>query len=495
MAKNASQSKSDFSRESVSLDYAQLSSMILKDLNESSSKLLRSYTKEDVSRFMGNPMRYAKELQLMSSRLYDASPHYKRIVNYFAHMAKLDYIVEPYGLDFSKEINAEKFRKGFDRASGLLDTMNIKHEFKKALTTAWKLDAFYGYEHVAKDSYFIQKLPNEYCQIDGIEDGVFTFSFNFKYFDTYPLQLEMFPKEFKSMYRKYKNGSQGQWQAVDPSKSVVIKINEEVTYDIPPFVGVFASIFDIEDYKALKKTKETLQNYKFLVQKIPLRDKSERNNDFLIDLNNVAMFHNKTSATLPEEIGLITSPMDVETVDFSKDKSEKNSVVEAERDFYSSTGTSQMLFNGDSTSQANLAKSITTDEMEVFTVLRQIERWVNKKMKSEVKGTYKFRSKILDITEFNKDEYIERLLKNAQYGMPIKMMLASALGVSPSAVSHMTYLENEVLGLTENFLPLSSSHTSSGESNDEGGRPESDEDDLSDKGEEQRDRDDNSDRE
>jgi hypothetical protein len=234
-----------------------------------------------------------------------------------------------------------------------------------------------------------------------------------------------------------------------------------------------------------------------------MREDSERNNDFLIDLSMVTNFHNKSADIIPETVGLLTVPFDVDTIDFQSDKSDRNAVWEAEHEFYSSVGTSSLLFNGDNASQANLTKSIKVDEQEAFAVVRQIERWVNRKIKNVIKGSYKFRSKFLDMTVFNREEYTDSLLKNAQFGIPVKMMLCSALGLSPSQPLAMAFLENQMLGLVEKFVPLQSAHTQSGdeaeqnrnpqndsETDSEGGRPTSNEDELTEKGEEAQNRDD-----
>jgi hypothetical protein len=485
-----------FSRQSVVLDYAKLAELIVKDLNKRDSQRLQSYKKEDISRWLSNPMQYSKNLQGMSNFLYHASPHYRRLVNYYAKMTTLDYFLEPYGLDLSKKINVKSLRNSYQKAVDLVELMNIKHEFGKALVSAWKLGTFYGYEHYTNDSYFIQELPYEFCQIDGIIDGVFTFSFDTTYFDKFPNQLELYPKEFQKMYKAYKNGTKPRWQNVDPSRTVCIKINEEFYYDFPPFAGVFADIFDIADYKSLRLANTVIGNYKFIVEKIPMRNNSDKNNDFLVDLKTVAMFHNKTANLLPEEIGIFSTPFEIDTIEFSKDTSDKDRVQEAERDFYSASGTSQLLFNGSSSSQANLSKSITVDESEVFLLHRQIERIVNLKIKNEVKGNFKFRLRILDNTIFNRKENTENLLKNAQFGLPVKSMLCASLGLSPSATLSLAYFENEVLGLTDMFIPLSSSHTqSSKDLTNEGGRPPKSEDELSEKGEETRNRGDNENRE
>lgn len=497
-----------FKRESVAINFAELSNMIVKDLNVRNTGTTKAYTKENVQTYLANPRRYTKELVDMSSNLYVASPHYRRVINYFAKLSTLDYIVEPYGISTDK-INEKPFISGFQKTIDYLEMMNLKHEMKKVLQVAWVRDAFYGYEHEGKNSYFIQQLPNEYCAISSIEDGVFNFSFNLAFFDRNAAQLEMFPKDFKKLYNKFLNGSIGAWAELDPTKTICIKINEELDYDIPPFVGIFPSIFDIEDYKALKKTKETLDNYKFIVQKIPIRENSERNNDFLLDLTMVTNFHNKSNDTIPETIGLLTVPFEIETIDFKANVSERNAVWEAEHEFYSSVGTSSLLFNGDNASQANLQKSIKVDEQEAFGVVRQIERWVNRKIKYMIKGAYKFRCKFLDISIFSRDEYVDQLLKNAQFGIPVKMMLCSALGLVPSQATAMAYLENTVLGLVDLFVPLQSAHTQSGKETgtktreqnptgtggEEGGRPQEKEDQLTEKGEEQVARDDNANKE
>lgn len=487
-------SENVFSRDGIKINFAQLSGLIVKDLNSSSSPRYTAFTRENVTTYLSNPMRYHKDLQRMSAYLYDNSPHYRRLINYFARMPTLDHYVEPYGLDMTKSINEKTFRNNYLKAVDLAELMNIKFEFGKAMLSAWKVGTFYGYELFTKESYFIMELPYEFCQISGISDGVFTFSFDMSYFERNADQLLMYPKEFVSMFNAYKGGSKPKWQEVDPTKSICIKINMDSYYDIPPFAGVFADIFDIEDYKELRKLAEVMGNYKFIVEKIPLRDNSDKNNDFLVDLTTVNLFHNKTANLLPEEIGIFSTPFDIDTVEFNKDTSTVDGVANAERGFYSGTGTSQMLFNGTNATQASLSKSINVDEAEVFFVLKQIEKVIETKIKSEIKGAYKFRVKILDNTVFNREANTDLLLKNAQYGLPVKTMLCASLGLTPSATVAMSYLENDILALAENFIPLVSSHTATPE-DIKGGKPESDEGDLSEKGEEQRAREDNENRE
>ena len=108
--------------------------------------------------------------------------------------------------------------------------------------------------------------------------------------------------------------------------------------------------------------------------------------------------------------------------------------------------------------------------MIVFAVMRQLERWVNRKLKS-VSSSYKFRINFLPVTHYNIAEMHERYLKDATYGMPTRTAALATAGYAGTDYENMTYLENEILGLGNGEMPLKSSNTQSGSAGDEGGRP------------------------
>lgn len=463
------------------IDFAQLNRMILHDLNSNlkTNNSLSKFTSDQVARYLQQPVKFEKELRELSRYLYTASPNYKRLILYFSSLLTFDYIVEPYDLNFEK-LDKVKFKKQYQKCLSLLESMNITHEMTKILRTAFKEDVFYGYEHQGKDSYFIQKMNPDYCHISSIEDGVYNYAFDFSYFDKTEnkQKLDTYPTEFLEKYNQYKITKQ-KWIELDSKRIICIKINEEIEYPIPPFNIVFESIFDLDEYKRLKKAKIKMDNYMILTQRIPIDEKSGDPNKFLIELETAMMFHNKASDALPESVGLVTSPMEIEGIKLEKNQKEKDSVAEAERDFYNSSGVSQILFNSDKISSAGSQKSAQTDEQILFTVLRQIERWVNRKLKS-FSSHYKFKVNFLNTTEFNKENVADMYLRAAQYGMPVKMMLGAALGLTPSSMSNMTFLENEILDLHNELIPLSSSHTQSGK--DGAGAPEKREDELTDSG-------------
>ena len=463
--------------------FAQLSKLITNDLTTNSQKsaLTTKYTYDMVLRFLDNPVTSQKQLRQLSRYLYNTSSNYKRLVDYFSSMLRFDYVVEPYDLDLEK-IKIDTFKKQYNTILKQLETMNLPHELSRVLTTSFKEDVFYGYEHQTDESYFIQKIDPDFCQISSIEDGVFNYSFDFSYFDAHKSSLRKYPQEFIEKYAVYlKDRSNNRWQEIDSKKSICFKINEDVEYPYPPFSNLFESLFDIDETKKQRKVKNKMDNYMILTQKIPI--KSDEADAFLINMDTAMDFHNLAMNALPDEVGLVTSPMEIEAIKLERKNTDVDTVAQAERDFYNAAGVSQFLFNSDKASASGLAKSIITDEQIVFRCLQQFERWINRKLK-QISKTYKFKIKFLETTRNNYKDVQDSLLKAAQYGMPVKMALASTYGLSPSSMVNMTFLENEILDLPKKLIPLSSSHTQSGDTSN--GAPTVSDEEISESGEQTR---------
>ena len=155
-------------------------------------------------------------------------------------------------------------------------------------------------------------------------------------------------------------------------------------------------------------------------------------------------------------------------------------------------GIVDMLFNGGDNSTAT-KYSIKTDEAILFQLNRSLERWLNRKFKNKFNGMFKV--KLLDVTCYNKEEVIAQLTQGATLGLPVKMKMAAVVGQStPLETEGLTFLENDILGLHDKWIPLNTSYTQSGNSvatEDEGGRPEVDDTELSETGQSTRENDSN----
>ena len=96
------------------------------------------------------------------------------------------------------------------------------------------------------------------------------------------------------------------------------------------------------------------------------------------------------------------------------------------------------------------------------------------------------------MTIFNQTDYIDNELKLAQNGVPNKTRLCVASNISPAEMFGNSIIENELFkDVFDNWCPMKTSYTQSGDSSDEGGRPTMDDGDLSASGEVTRENDSN----
>lgn len=453
----------------------------------------KKYTKEDIIRYLKNPELNAVQLRNASIYLYSISTQYRRVINYFANMCPLNYIMYPFKFDPSK-VNDKAFATAYKKACDYLEIFNLQHEMRKALVTAWREDIFAGYIYQTKDSLYIKKLDPDYVKIASIVDGCYMVAFNFAFFDSRKDELDNYGDEFIEKYELYKKDRTMQWQILDEKRQFVIKISEDVIYPLIPLIGCLPGIYDIEDYKDLSKGATILRNYKALGLKLPTDDKG----GLMIDKAMADQFYAQLCNVTPNNIGVFETPMDVQVFDFERSGAEDpDKTYEAIRNFYNDVGVSALLFGSDKQTAASLNISITADEALCFAVNRQIERNVNRLLKTAISGTVKFQITILDISVFHQQQFHDMLLKDAQYGVPVKSAISASLGISQPKMNALMYMENDYLKLHEKMIPLQSSYTQG--SNDptaEAGRPTAEEEgeEISDSNENTREHDSNASR-
>lgn len=506
MENKNSQEEQNFERKSaMAFDKNSFARLVISDLSgkKEGRALLKRYKQSEVREIIENFKQERNQIKLreISQLLFAKSPQYQRLLRYFSDMALFSYIIAP--VKNIRKLNKNKVLKQYEEIGELVKMMSLRHEMQKVLRTAFAEDVFFGYIHRDNKSFYIQKIDASMAKITSVEDGVFNWSIDMSFFEKDEARLSSWANEIQIKYREWKvmkskNPKIGTYVELDARNTICIKINEEILEAFPPFAGSFDAIFDIEGFKQLRKDKEELGNYAIATQELPIRKDSDNNNDFMIDLKMMNYFHNMASETVPENVGVITSPMKMEVLKFDKDRVDSDGVGSATRDFWGGVGASQLLFSSESATSQGLLMSIKTDEEIVFAVLTQIQSWLNRYLKFNFSDLM-FNIEILNVTYYNRKEMYEMYLNSGQYGIPVKNRLSAVVGLDPIETMNMAYLENDLLKMHEEFIPLASSHTMSGDelSGKTGagkgeGRPKSDDGDLSDEGAKTRDKDSNS---
>ena len=257
--------------------FAVLSKLITRDLNGTySTPTFSKYTKDEIATYLENPYRYESNLRKAVTYIYSASSHFRRLIQYFAGLSDLSYVVSPYRID-PATAKPKSINRNYRKVLNTLSAMSVKTQFPKILTVCLREDTFYGTFVGIGDTITIQQLPSDYCAISSIEGNVFNVTFNFSYFDSRQTYLELYPPEFQQKYNIYQKDRTGsKWQELDCPTSFAVKCNNDILdYSVPPFVGVLREIFEIEDYKALKLSKTELENYAILVMTLGVNENGE----------------------------------------------------------------------------------------------------------------------------------------------------------------------------------------------------------------------------
>jgi len=471
--------------------FAAINKMITRDLNKATeSPYFYLYNKDKIAKFLKNPYRYEKQLRNAVIYLYGASAHFRRLIQYFVALSDLSYVVSPYKLDV-QTANPAKTRSKYRRTLNLLASMDIRSQFKKILTVCLREDVFYGTIRETADSCIIQQLPSDYCAISVIEDNVPNVSFDFSYFVTRESNLALYPPEFSEKYNLYKKDqTKSRWQELNAPNSFAIKCNDDILdYAMPPFAGILREIFDLEDYKQLRMTKEEIENYALLVMNLPLNDDGE----WGIDYNKAVGFFNNMDAVLPEEIGAVLSPMEIDKISFERTHPGTiDTIGKAEQNLFTAAGVSSLLFNNEKASSNSLLLSIKADQALTYSIVKNIECMLNRFIHRRSYGK-NFRVTFLDCSIFTRKEVGDAYLKAATYGLPTLSYYAASQGLMQDDLDGMNFLEDGVLRLKERLIPLKSSSTMSSSGDESGtgepGRPKSDIGDLTDEGERSQERD------
>ncbi len=461
-----------------------LNRLVTRDMNRNTgAPTFSRYSKDDIAKYLADPYRYEKQLRKAVVYIYGASPHFRRLIQYFSGLSDLCYVVSPHKTD-PKTASAKSVNRNYRKTLNAMAAMNVRTQFPRILTVCLREDVFYGTMWVSNDSITIQQLPSDYCAITTIEGNVPNVTFDFSYFDSRQKNLEFYPAEFTKKYKLYREDrTNKRWQELDCPTSFAVKCNNDIMdYALPPFAGILREVYDLEDYKQLKMSKTALENYAILVMTLGMSE----DGSWRMDLEKAKEFWGNLDSVLPEEVGSVLSPMKIDKISFEKaNTGDTDTIAKAEQNLFTAAGVSSLLFNNQKASSNALLLSIKADQAITYGIVKSIEDAVNRFIQAQSYGK-NFRVTFLDCSPFNRKELAEQYLKACQYGLPFISMYAATQGISQSEMDCLSFLENEVLDLTSRFKPLQSSSTQSSGGKDEGGAPQKEPDELSDSGEQSR---------
>lgn len=189
----------------------------------------------------------------------------------------------------------------------------------------------------------------------------------------------------------------------------------------------------------------------------------------------------------PYVAGAVIPGDELKVIDFSNSVDNDVNRVEKASNQILSTGGGGAILNSsqiDSTAALNAWLKEET-EFAISTLMPQINGWVNRMLSYELSNPCKVDH--FEISIYTKEEFRKSMLESCQYSFANRIAYNTLLGVSEKESLANLWLETEVLKLQDKMVfPLSSSFTSSGDSNDVGRPSLDDTEPISDSGERSR---------
>lgn len=454
----------------------------------------RTYTIFDRDRFrtaMQNPKQNEALLKQLVRFVYRYSQPFKRIVHYYAEMICLDaYSIIPMinKTDGYTNFDEQSILDQFVKTAMKVQNMDLHGEIFKMLLVCWLEGAAYGYiyddynESDGTGSFFIHLLDGEYCKVYAIENGVCRFAFDFSYFSRREEVLEFWAPEFKQKYNKYKKDMSLRWQPLELEPQICLKLDlDDLTLDLSPWLAIMENLISLIDLQSITAVKDALSIYKMLVARLETFDNNEPD-DWKVDIDLALEYFNKFQNSLPTEVTAIVSPLPIEPIEFKGTTTEDEDRISISmKNLFDNSGGSAVLGSDKSGTTIFEAQVISDTEFGLSSLLPQIQKWIN--LYLDYALTDHAFVKYYEVSPYTRQTKKKQLLESGQNGVPDKLAIAAMDGISPLEVLSLDILENKILKLHENWIPLSTSYTQSGASGAVGqGAPTKDSDDLSDEG-------------
>lgn len=479
---------------------------MLQQLKNSRSKMrsIQTYSQERLIEYLKDTTRHYRELINISWYLYYRSTIYRRIVNYYANMFELGArnIVPEYSL--TKKNNPTKMKKSYYETISLIDKMDLQGQFLTIYLTCFIQDVFFGFAKFTDHGFYIVELPMQYCKIAGIyDDGSLAFKFNTKYFQGQnAVYLEYWGEPFTSMVEEAKRKAKEKgvddpdWVYVPPEHSVCLKYTrEDLDSIVPPLSGLFAELSALEDKKNLQNAKDAQSAYKLLYYTIPLISGAKSADQYAVDPDlAIEYIESFLEDAVPDYISFGMVPGEkLGTVSFNDDSTTETSNISKATEAVLNTAGGAEILNGAtiSTAEAMRIASMVNTEFAISSLLPQTEVIVNRLISYQLSNPS--RVHFFPVSAYTKEKLKKEMLESNQYGFANKIAYNTLNNISEKDTLAMLEFENEVLGITEKMVPLQSSYTQSGsvtEGTDPetGGRPKSDDSEISTSGDKERER-------
>ena len=399
----------------------------------------------------------------LTNHAYATDPNFANIIDYLSNMFLNRYYYVP--VQMRKNAEESDYSSVYQLMTEIVDGMSIEVTFPMILTKLFKEGEVYLYTVRNRPSKTVSTiiLNSEYCRpVMTSQYGTGIFQFNLKYFENlvlYGQELEdvlpLFPDEIVEAWREYRERMRpNEFVILDGRYSTYLTLND---YGFPTSLSVLKSLFDYEQYRENEVERSSAQLDTIITHKIPAYE-----NRLLFELSEVRALHKSMSKIIGQNkrTRLMTTFGDVSIQKMQEPSRVSNDSLKMGHDaIYRSAGLNNMLFTGQI--KESLMTSLNRDQATVWKYIQQLVNFYN----LTINHLYSFRGyqieiTMLPITHYNIQDMMEIHRRNGEFGIG-RLEAVVASGTKQKHILHKSKLE-DFLRLDEILQPLSSSHTQSG---------------------------------
>lgn len=473
------------------MDFSKQLEILQRNPSKNINKTFTQYTKDLVKTYLQSPATNQDTLRDISRFLWRNSMLYQRMIMYQASMPLYSYNIIQDN-DFSKDISSDKAWKGYYKVLSEFNKFDIKKEGYNMACLTLRDGLFVGFMY-EEDKRFLMPLDVQYCRIMGKNSsGQWVVYFNASYFNQgsnseFVLgvdgnsELATWDPVFITGYKNYQDDRNMQWFRLPCERCCVVFAGpeDEFIYPLPAYLPIFPQLLDLLDLESILQSRTELENYKLIVSKIPLVDKGNSGDidDFAISLELSNYFDQMIRNQVPDLVGSVVSPMDIDTISFDKSNStgDVDTLGKAIRNMFNNSGVSEVVVAGGGNNPSTLAIKYgqIADLNNTWVIVNRFESWLNYYINENIQDGYIL--EIFKITDFNREEVVKEKRELATVGGSATDLISVVDGSPFRAINKLRFESS--LGIRELMVPLQSSYN--GGASNEVGRPESDPEDLS----------------
>lgn len=442
---------------------------------------MREYTLEEVERIISRGT--LAEQQALSRAYFNKDGYYKQIVLYYATLLKYSGILIP-NPTAGKSLSTSHIQKRYFQALDYVERMNLSSFFVDCSQKALVNGCYYGVvSKVDKNVFSVIDLPIAYCATRFKDlKGNDIIEFNVGYFNTINNKQERlqalgtYPEFIAKAYRKWTKGKLASPWVIVPAD---LGICFPMIGSAPFFLSVIPATIQYDNAIETEQERDKEEIRKIIIQKIPHLSDGR----LLFEPEEAVEMHSGAVGMIRsnKNTSILTTYADVDAI-VSRTSAENttNTLEKMKNNIYSQAGISGEIFA--SSGGNTLETSIKFDTAIMMYLANKYARFITNVINDNFANTnINFKYTILPITYFNEAKYIDSGYKLATAGYSL-LVPALAQGFTQRDLVNIKDLENEVLGLTSKLIAPATSFTGGGAATDtEGGRPQLEVEERSDK--------------